>query len=573
MEELVRVDDRKPYAVRHKPAVWPRDSEGMGDVYAPYVKPLNIDKVSLLLARELPNDPIRHEFTFTVAFLRDPSVHGIESPTKYPAKSTLSADEFKAVRAAGLLVKHDDQSAEPTVSAFARREMKKGKPRRRTIFHTVRANNTGKMPAKRLMRVNPYQTLFAICRRKRLTATRDFKSYYHQFEFGPAVGKILLVKHEDIIYRLTRAPMGHKAAAAAAHTTSKALTLLALARAGVDASRVNYDIIIDDVLFASNSEEDLRATLAAFDQVCEEVGATIGSGTEPQTASEHRGVYFDSTTNTRRLRASNIEKLSQRWLTYLQKQTFERARSLLGTAAFASQVLRFDLGRMMSLTLRAEINGAPVAPSDIAEFIDHILTNDPVENTDVESLPFGGLLIADATPVGWGALFITELGDVTTIAGTHGTLPIHVAEALATVRGLELLPFFDVPHRVGILTDNSVWLYTMVNSYSRIDALQDARSLFFSGTSRRNIFPTAGYIHTLANPTDGLSRGDTSVDDDKVRAAITAATFLVSKRGGWVDGEVWRSTGTSTSDPQIQADISSSRVLPRSSCLARLISS
>ena len=529
---LTRLDNRPPYKQRFARNQWPDEKPPHGELaelYAPAVPTLQYQLLSRLLTSNIPNDPICSDFAYTIQFLTDPALHGGEPTSKFAEpKSALLPDEQAALLSASLAEPYTGPHTTATVRAFMRREMKKLKFRRRTIFHTICANNTGRMPAHRLMQVRSYHILFAMTSRKKFAAGRDFKSFYHQFEFDPRVREILRYRHGDALFQLTRAAMGHKGSAAAAHTTSKAIVLLSLFRAGKTPAQVHYDIIIDDVLFMSDSMDDLEAVCSAFDEICAEIRATIGSRTDPDTVITHRGVEFDFERCLRRVKPATILKLQARYDYFCRSPTLPRLRSILGAVMFCRTVMCIDVGDLLRAVIKAEISNTLPDRLVYEEVIQRALRNDWIANTSVDTMPYGGTVVTDATLERWAAIFVDQHGDVTSSSGRVEPAPIHVSEALATLHAVELLPTFDVPHKVEFLTDNTVWLYSMHRSYARCAELQSIRSDFMERLRVRNIFPVLAYIASSDNPADNPSR-EREVDSGLLQRARSVAEFLQAK--------------------------------------------
>lgn len=529
---LTRLDLRKPYTQRFSKNVWPHEKPPNGELaelYAPAVAPLHHHLLSELLITNIPHDPMCNDFRYVTLFLSDPEFHGGNPPTPvHEPKSALLPDEQKALVNASLSEPYSGPSTFSTVRAFMRREMKKDKFRRRTIFHTICANDTGRMPAPRLMQVRSYHILFSMTGRKKFGAGRDFKSFYHQFEFDPKVREILRYRYGDALFQLTRAAMGHKASAAAAHTTSKAIVLLALHRARKTPSDVHYDIIIDDVLFMSDSLEDLTAVCTAFDEICSEIHATIGTFSPPTTLLTHRGVEFDFEKRLRRVKTSTIDRLRARFEYFSRSPTLPRLRSIIGAVMFCRTIMCIDVGDFLRAAIRAELTSQVPDPTIYRTTIDLVLANDWVHNVTTDTLPYGGTVVTDATLTHWAAIFVDQQGEVITSTGVVPEGPIHVSEALATLYALDSLPSFDVPHRVEFVTDNTVWLFSMHRSYARCDELQPIRSEFLGRLRLKNIFPVLAYIASADNPADNPSRG-IEVDVGQLRRARSVAEFLQAK--------------------------------------------
>ena len=111
-------------------------------------------------------------------WLADPNMHGDDDAPDVGA-SQLDDEELEGLLHPGLLRREPvDDTSKATVRAFFRKELKKTGWRRRSIAHTLVANNTAPRPHARFMRVNSLRILQQMCHRNTCAATRDFKSSF-----------------------------------------------------------------------------------------------------------------------------------------------------------------------------------------------------------------------------------------------------------------------------------------------------------------------------------------------------------------------------------------------------------
>ena len=225
------------------------------------------------------DDRSTREIAAIMQWLNDPTLH--EAADVDVGDSTAMPGDTETLVANGLLREPLSEDSPVTVRAQMRTEQKGLKFRRRTVFHTHAANDGADTFTKSMMRVNPIQTLKRMARRNKYGATRDFTSFFHQMLLELKVGERYIVRINGKKYALTRAAMGHKASAAAAHSITRAVARLACN------GEAEYDVIIDDVAFFGNDDATLERVVARFDAICEEAGLTIGAKTQPLTQVSH----------------------------------------------------------------------------------------------------------------------------------------------------------------------------------------------------------------------------------------------------------------------------------------------
>jgi hypothetical protein len=422
-------------------------------------------------------------------------------------------------------------------------ELKRGALRRRHIANTFSENATGGLGLRPPHRVTPMQRMlrrFA----KKFVATRDFKSYYHQFTVRP--GRFTFVTKAGAGYTLTRMPMGHTDAAFVAHMTTLALVQLAITRAR--ASTTVYDVIIDDVAFGADTEDELRRVLKEFDHACETMCVTVGSSTDPSKTLDHRGIIADTDTGDVSFRQQFIDKHTSRRATLRQKTTAARLASIAGTIVYAAQ-LRHDLAERVPHILRTVAQVArldtrahrDIALAAILPVYDTLLTNPkwrlPV-TTDVQ----GGYLFTDATPRNYGAIYVDPNGHVTTIHGdfrqwtSDPTVEIGAAEAIATIEGMRrLLQPSSLVRSLFVNVDNQAWWHVLQKLWV-MSHLHQYKVLFDAECERLRIRPVLVWIPTAIMPADHPARLR-SVPEGAVDTAIAYVDRAVSQgRGATTDG-------------------------------------
>ena len=327
--------------------------------------------------------------------------------------------------------------------------------------------------------------------------------------------------------------MGHKGSAALAHTVTKAITLCAIKLSQATPSDINYDIIIDDIAFMAKDEQTLNAVLSHFDAICKTFKFSIGQSTTASTTFTHRGVDWDLKHKLQSLKVGFITKFRDRIAILSEKPSKARAESVLGMILYGARIIDTHTA---PLDLKTTARYTPENFKDRAfEATAQIInTNTPRHTRPCDGAPYGGVLYADATPTTWASIFVNEKGDVSSVTGTFPSkLPIHTAEALATFYGTqELIPQFRVRHNIQIVTDNTVWLFSMENYWARVPELQTIRTTFLQRCEHLNIYPIPAYIKTHLNPADEPSRG-LSIDLNKLHTStLTPKELKETMEGG-----------------------------------------
>jgi len=387
-----------------------------------------------------------------------------------------------------------------TVRAIMRKEMKRSEWRKRPLMHTHAGNDGAHTFAKSMMRVNSVETLKRIARRNKYGATRDFKSFFHQLRLALEVSDRYVFRVNGQHYALTRAAMGHKASAAAAHSITRAVARLA-AR-----GEAEYDVIIDDVAFFSNDKALLSRVMDRFDSICADIGLTIGSKTDPDTVVSHRGIEFDLTTQRVRVRDTTCQRTRDRIAIYQAKPTPARARSLLGAAVAAAQVIPLPICCLMH-RVASYIHGGPVA--EMYELSDLLLHDAPNYPTAYDDLPYAGAIVADATPTSYGGVYVDQHGNVDYTVGNFAPgqfASVNEAEAWATTLTLELVPPRRLWARIDVFTDNQVWCSVIGRDWARAERVDVIRQEFLRRMTAKRLVATNSWVATRDNPADNISR-------------------------------------------------------------------
>src|SRR5206468_4326514 len=81
--------------------------------------------------------------------------------------------------------------------------------------------------------------------------------------------------------KMLRSPMGEKSQVFIAHTISTSLARIVKARVDAPGAPISFDVIIDNVAFFTNDEEQLTRACTIFKQLCSECSITIGEESAP----------------------------------------------------------------------------------------------------------------------------------------------------------------------------------------------------------------------------------------------------------------------------------------------------
>lgn len=410
----------------------------------------------------------------------------------------------------------------PTTFAFTVGEPSKTPPRRRQICDTIISNAFGEEIEQPF--ISSVGQLKSIFKNNYFFSEFDFQAWYFQFRWADAVAALYTLQIGNRLVELTRMTMGHYAACKAGHSTSRGLVFLS------KVEMTDSDIIIDNVMFASKSLQNLHTTNTQFTQNCARFGAVIGSFSGIKTDVIHRGILY-SGDGLLSLKPGWCEKYVSRYKEFKTKSTWGRLRSLMGMLAWARAVLGafpqsfyflwkfiarcankcngLPHGDMMQLSLppyiwrdlnsvATWIAGQPTA------FLPDTDTMDSVIATDAAlTFPFSS----------WGAVCISPSGRFMVASGQFEfatTAGIAVLEARAVQIALSYW------HRhlfrrsltvLNILIDNTAALGALQYQSSPNWALDAVCQAVTVAASRINRQPQYFYIPSAQNPADEPSRG------------------------------------------------------------------
>ena len=324
--------------------------------------------------------------------------------------------------------------------------------------------------------------------------------------------------------------MGHKNSPPAASIITKTLVRMTLQH--FKEHKITFDYIIDDVLFACPEKGLLHSVMHHFDQLCERFGITIGSSTEPATEVVFRGVHFDLHRKTMQLKQEFIDKFKERYDMFRQKQTLERADSLMGSICYAAQILNMKhLSLAHQRVLRAHLT-SHIDAEAFTEAVGEVCENAQVALPADYNTPSAGFIMSDATPIKAAAMYVNQNGTVKTVVHEfRSATPIHIAEAMGTNLAWQLVPRFDTRHEILIYTDNTTWLHSSNVHRISSDSLSDQKNTMADEAEKRNLSYRFLYVPSKANPMDEMSRGGKAPNKAQIRNGIRQSRSMQGGRG------------------------------------------
>jgi len=399
--------------------------------------------------------------------------------------------------------------------------------RRRPIIDTLADNVLGMFAPK-----VTFSTLLAVkaLSRWRYALAFDFAAYYHQFPLADQVGECLSFRIGDRHFAPTRAPMGHKNMVYVAQATTIMLARRAVKIAEAQTS-VEYDIIIDNVVFVGDDRESLARVEAAFNELCAKYDVTYSEQSTITETFEYRGLAFDLAKHTVCLKKKWIDVKWKPRVAHViktRKVTPEQLDSLAGMAAWAIGALDikadvFFFWKFVAHAAHARRKDKsmlvwPVALQALRIIDDIVKNNEPVQpvmgKRDVSKWR---VFVSDAALEGgkasWGAVVM----DPTTgqVAWTsevimqppHEILSINYWEMYAVRHGLlRLKKYIPFGTTVATFVDNQVAIAvlekTRTPAYHLYQEMHMTRQLVHDNAWEMLL----AWVPSAENPTDGLSR-------------------------------------------------------------------
>ncbi|ESS62754.1 target of rapamycin (TOR) kinase 1 [Trypanosoma cruzi Dm28c] len=156
-----------------------------------------------------------------------------------------------------------------------------------------------------------------------------------------------------------------------------------------------------------------------------------------------------------------------------------------------------------------ETSPANLPPSAVGlgEGLQHIIGNNRkriIKPTEKAS----SAIIADASLHGWGAVFVSDSGDVKIAGGKWERKPFLIMQAEARAVRLGLSASFAIlPSTMDIWVDNTLLRGAANKGSSKSHAMTWELQLIYEFLDSRGIQATFAYVRSADSPADGISRG------------------------------------------------------------------
>ena len=409
-------------------------------------------------------------------------------------------------------------------------EPSKVPPRQRVISDMIWTNAA--LPDTQAVHLTTQAELDAIVASCLYGCTFDYSGWFFCLAVGGRVQPYLVVRVGDKLYTHLRGPMGQKFMVFVAQTVTRVLA---------HTTKLRYDVITDNVLYASDNLEILQSERSAFLARSARARCTMGEQTEPDTTVTYRGnvMHFGKSVSVKRQWADKcvrriryvLDNVPTAAQIYSLGGMFAWLRGVIGSVQLDDYFWWRAVARSVSgdpnkrLTLDDNVRKALLA-------IVELLSADVLPERDVSVvLRRRSLLVTDASqarPLGrWGAIIVT-----TRLISFAGLFPVAFAIA-ASIADLETaaiwLALCECPLRdsdIQVFTDNQITSLVLKKRRSsawRLHAL--ARSIHATVSALGSSI-TVTWIPSAANPSDGISRGRLLTDRD-----IVLLEILVRKSG------------------------------------------
>ena len=409
-------------------------------------------------------------------------------------------------------------------------EPSKVPPRLRVLSDMIWTNAS--LPDTRAVLLSSQSELDDIVAKCRCGCTFDYSGWFYCLGVGPRVQPYLVVRIGKRLYTHLRGPMGQKFMVFVAHTFTRVLAYT---------PKLRFDVIIDNVLYASEDWDTLKAERSAFLARSARARCTLGEQTQPDITVTYRGNVMNF--------AKSVS-VKRQWA----DKCVRRIRFVLDNTPTAAQV--YSLGGMFAW-LRGVIGCAvlddyfwwrAVARSASMEPHRRLLLDDNVrkallaivELLSADVLPVRdvtriqrrrALLVTDASlakPMGrWGAIIVTSK-----LVSFAGLFPVAFATA-ASIADLETaaiwLALCECPLRdsdIQAYTDNQITSLVLKKRRSSAWRLHSLARSILKTVSALGSSLTVTWIPSVENPSDGISRGRQLTDHD-----ITQLEILLRKSG------------------------------------------
>ena len=340
----------------------------------------------------------------------------------------------------------------------------------------------------------------------------DFKCYYFQFPVEHGVAVFFAFRRGSKFFVFVRAPMGCKFMVSMAH---KLTCEIASATTSSD-----WDVIIDNILFADLNAQALTETCQRFQALCDLFGITIGSFAPPAAIGEYRGLRMDFTRKQIGTKHNWNDKFCKRVTACIPQCTVAQLRSIFGMATWMLAVyeeprtLVWSLGRLLAKCEAAfeEAESLVVLPSEAVEELTKLRDVASANHMKlIERIqPRNGVkvLVTDACELGWAGVLLDDdvvlvvkgkfqPGDARMIAAKEFDALLFSLFSIDAIRECPLDVFLD----------NTTVLAVIRNASSRDETLSQQVTFLRFLEQEKNLDTRYFYIPTKENIADAPSRG------------------------------------------------------------------
>jgi len=520
-------------------------------IHAPRLKPLDVDAVIEYARANVPKD-LYNDALLARRILSDETLWKPSSTTMEVPKSRVHRRVAQAMVSNGILVEMEkgnafnnnslqiDNKECPQPKAWGllstKPEPHKDPPRLRVISDMLWSNWA--LDDMVHTQFSTQRTLDGMFRRS-FGATFDFSGWYYALPVRNGVENYLVVRSGNSLYKHVRAPMGHKWMVFAAHSLTKVIAYT---------PRVDFDVIIDNVLLASNDEVALKQESDAFVARAKSFGATLGEASGPQRNVTYRGMVVHMG-NDVTVKAPWASKCALRITYVLSKDpTAAQVYSLGGMLAWLRGVIPLDVledyhwWKDVAKAANASPNKRIRLRSESKTALQQlkmVLTEVPLPTRTLNAPHKPRAVIAtDAAltkPLGrWGAIIVT-----TRITAMGGLFPIALCQ-VASIADLEMAAVLMAIELSKGLDGKEIMLYTDNQTVQRV--LTKRRSCAYrlhmfckrihaSVRSKGSRLAAAVWIPSTENPADGISRGRNLTDKDVAQTLSLSHKFGVVPEG------------------------------------------
>lgn len=459
--------------------------------------------------------------------------------------SDVSPEDLKILEDADIIEAIDAKGVKHVGRLFFVDEPHKG--RRRPIFWPRELNDYTNPPTPPLRDIvdaalDILPNSWAVC--------FDLVSSFFQVKYAHHVKGHFAIKTPHGCYAFKRMVMGARSSPECMEVITQILAHEAVARAGT-AATIQIRTHIDNVRFLGANKSHVESTARAFLTICKEASVAINDEPLVNQAHQHGeflGMTFDYQKGTVCMSQKSLTKLDTREAFIDDQQsTFAEILSLFGSCVFASRVLRIPLAGYYNILKFIRRRGSSFSTGELKledaaevwpsvqrlwhDLVRRLRKNAPVRHGGSSPSLEPIILVTDASVTGFGgALFFR--GRVETYSGRWPTtrrcddinaLEMSAVEKCASHFQGILAQIYEAesanPPSLVVLVDNSSTMHVLRKGHAREFEFNEATEKALSALSGNgDVF--CGWISTLQNPVDCLSRGDAAPPN--LRSALGA---------------------------------------------------